>query len=129
VRQRGEDPTNVNIMATELGISLVEFRSWKDQIVPVTGRSLDEIYDDHSVWFADEGPNPETALLDDELRQKLVENLKKLGEREALVLQLYYVEDLNLEEISEVLSVTVGRISQIKKAAITQLRRTMLESE
>jgi RNA polymerase sigma factor for flagellar operon FliA len=129
VRQRGEDPANVNIMATELGISLLEYRSWKDQIVPVTGRSLDEIYDDHSVWFADEGPNPETALLDDELRQKLVENLKKLGEREALVLQLYYVEDLNLEEISEVLSVTVGRVSQIKKAAITQLRRTMLEIE
>ena len=127
VRQRGEDPTDVNIMTKELGISLAEYRTWRDQIVPVTGRSLDEIYDDHSVWFADDGPTPESALIDDETRKKLVENLKKLGEREALVLQLYFVEELNLEEISEVMSVTVGRVSQIKKSALSHLRKNMME--
>ena len=45
VRQRGDDPTDVNIMTKELGISLAEYRTWRDQIVPVTGRSLDEIYE------------------------------------------------------------------------------------
>ena len=119
----------VNIMTKELGISLAEYRTWRDQIVPVTGRSLDEIYDDHSVWFADDGPTPESALIDDEMRKKLVLNLKKLNEREALVLQLYYVEELNLEEISEVMSVTVGRISQIKKSALSHLRKNMLEED
>ena len=116
-------------MTKELGISLPEYRTWRDQIVPVTGRSLDEIYDDHSVWFADDGPTPESALIDDETRQKLVKNLKKLNEREALVLQLYYVEDLNLEEISEVMSVTVGRVSQIKKSALSHLRKSMMDEE
>jgi RNA polymerase sigma factor for flagellar operon FliA len=51
-----------------------------------------------------------------------VANLKRLKERDAMVLQLYYVEELNLEEIAEVLDVTVGRVSQIKKAALAQLR-------
>jgi len=50
-----------------------------------------------------------------EMRHRLVANLKKLPERDAMVLQLYYVEELNLEEIAETLSVSVGRISQIKK--------------
>jgi RNA polymerase sigma factor for flagellar operon FliA len=59
------------------------------------------------------------------MRQTLVKNLKRLKEREALVLQLYFVEELNLEEIAEVLSVTVGRVSQIKKAALAQLREWM----
>jgi RNA polymerase sigma factor for flagellar operon FliA len=37
-------------------------------------------------------------------------------------LQLYYVEELNVYEIAEVLSVTTGRVSQIKSAAIKNLR-------
>ena len=42
-----------------------------------------------------------------------------------MVLQLYYVEELNLEEIAEALSISIGRVSQIKKAAIGQLRQWM----
>ena len=48
--------------------------------------------------------------------------LKTLPEREALVIQLYYVEELNVYEIAEVLDVSTGRVSQIKKAAIERLR-------
>jgi RNA polymerase sigma factor for flagellar operon FliA len=57
----------------------------------------------------------------------LAKNLKRLPEREALVLQLYFVEELNLEEIAEVISVSVGRVSQIKKSAVSQLRAWMME--
>jgi RNA polymerase sigma factor for flagellar operon FliA len=64
-------------------------------------------------------------MVADELRGKLAFHLKRLKEREALVLQLYYVEELNLEEISEVLEVTVGRVSQLKKSALAQLREWM----
>ena len=64
-------------------------------------------------------------MVADELRMKLATHLKQLKEREALVLQLYYVEELNLEEISEVLEVTVGRVSQLKKSALAQLREWM----
>ena len=48
--------------------------------------------------------------------------IAQLPEREQLVMQLYYVEELNVYEIAEVLSVTTGRVSQIKSAAIKNLR-------
>ena len=35
---------------------------------------------------------------------------------------LYYVDELNVYEIAEVLSVTTGRVSQIKSAAVKTLR-------
>ena len=45
-----------------------------------------------------------------------------------MVLQLYYVEELNVYEIAEVLSVSTGRVSQIKSAAIKKLK-TLIESK
>ena len=50
----------------------------------------------------------------------LAKAISKLPEREALVLQLYYVEELNLYEVAAILGVTTGRVSQIKRAAIEQ---------
>ena len=118
---------DLTLVALKLGISIAELQGWNDQISRVADKSLDEIYDDHSMWFADESPTPENALLTMETRERLVANLKKLPERDALVLQLYYVEEMNLEEIAETLSVSVGRISQIKKAAVGHLRKWMTE--
>ena len=127
VKAAGGDPANRELVAAELGISVGELQSWRDKTSSAPNKSLDEVYDDHSVWFADEGHTPESALVADELRATLAKHLKRLKEREALVLQLYYVEELNLEEIGEVLSVTVGRVSQLKKAALAQLREWMQE--
>ena len=39
-----------------------------------------------------------------------------------MVAQLYYVEELNVYEIAEVLEISTGRISQIKKCIIGKLR-------
>ena len=39
-----------------------------------------------------------------------------------MVLQLYFVEELNLEEIGRVLGVGAARVCQIKKAALGKLR-------
>lgn len=122
ITAEGGDPRNPETVAAKLGISLGELAAWRNQISVAPDKSLDEIYDDHSVWFADQGHTPESALAADDLKSRLVANLKRLKERDATVLQLYYVEELNLEEIAEVLDVTVGRVSQIKKAALAQLR-------
>ena len=127
VKTAGGDQTNSELVAAELGISVSELQAWRDKASSAPNKSLDEIYDDHSVWFTDAGPTPEGAMVADQLRATLARHLKRLKEREALVLQLYYFEELNLEEISEVLSVTVGRVSQLKKAALAQLRTWMQE--
>ena len=54
--------------------------------------------------------------------ENLVEALKTLPEREAMLVQLYYVEELNVYEIAEVLEITTGRVSQIKKV-LYQIKR------
>ncbi|WP_043761973.1 sigma-70 family RNA polymerase sigma factor, partial [Aeromonas taiwanensis] len=48
--------------------------------------------------------------------------IARLPEREALVLSLYYDEELNLREIGEVLSVSESRVSQIHSQAMHRLR-------
>ena len=66
--------------------------------------------------------DPETTLQDKELKNQIRKALGILNQREAMVAQLYYVEELNIYEISEVLEISTGRISQIKKSIIEKLR-------
>ena len=51
-----------------------------------------------------------------------------MPKKEALVIQLYYVEELNVYEIAEVMDITTGRVSQIKKSAISKLRNKIKEA-
>ena len=53
---------------------------------------------------------------------KLVAMIKQLPEREALVLSLYYDEELNLKEIGLVLDVSESRVSQIHSQALHRLK-------
>lgn len=48
--------------------------------------------------------------------------LSELGEREQMIVQLYYFEELSLKEISEVLDITQSRISQIHKSVLRKVR-------
>ena len=56
------------------------------------------------------------------LKEALLVALKALPQREALVLQLYYVEELNIYEIAAILEVTPGRISQLKSMAFKKMQ-------
>lgn len=53
---------------------------------------------------------------------KLISMIKQLPEREALVLSLYYDEELNLKEIGLVLDVSESRVSQIHSQALHRLK-------
>jgi RNA polymerase sigma factor for flagellar operon FliA len=46
-----------------------------------------------------------------------------------VILQLYFVEELNLDEIGQVLGVGAARVCQIKKSALTKVRAIMVEDE
>ena len=62
--------------------------------------------------------------------QKLLKSaLHALSERETLVIQLYYVEELNVFEIAEVMEISTGRVSQIKKSAIANLRSFIISAQ
>lgn len=72
--------------------------------------------------FAEARGGAEDTLEKKQLMGVLRQALTKLPEREALVLQPYYVEEMNVYEVAAVLGVTTGRVSQIKKSAIEKLR-------
>ncbi len=44
-----------------------------------------------------------------------------------MVLQLYFVEEMNLEEIGQTLGIGAARVCQIKKAALDKLRVSLKE--
>jgi RNA polymerase sigma factor for flagellar operon FliA len=63
------------------------------------------------------------ALLEDEqLTSVVTELISKLNERKKLVLNLYYVEELNLKEIGAIIGVKESRVSQILSSIVKDLR-------
>jgi RNA polymerase sigma factor for flagellar operon FliA len=87
------------------------------------------VYDQYSIWYASEEDSPEEKLSNEELKQLLKTALHSLSEREKLVIQLYYVEELNVFEIAEVMEISTGRVSQIKKSAIANLRSFITKAQ
>ncbi|MDQ2983222.1 MAG: RNA polymerase sigma factor WhiG [Actinomycetota bacterium] len=75
-----------------------------------------------------EGPEPQSALAETELKEALGEAIARLPEREKLVVTLYYYEELTLREIGEVLGVTESRVSQLHTKAILRLKARLAGS-
>lgn len=121
-RQLLRQPNRLEI-AVEMDMSEVQLTEWEAAFQANTPQSIDSVYDQFSIWFTSSDNNPEEDVNEVELRELLKKALTELSEREALVIQLYYVEELNVFEIAKVLEVSTGRVSQIKKSAIGQLRR------
>jgi RNA polymerase sigma factor FliA len=121
-------PTAAEI-AADLQISSEELARWRTEIDNGSVTSIDEVYSDHSILFRDNTPDIEEKLTLSARKRMLEVAVKALPEREALVLQLYYVEELNVYEVGAVLGVTTGRVSQIKKSALERLRALMEKAE
>ena len=68
---------------------------------------------------------PQRDVENDAFHRALADTISTLPEREALVLSLYYDEELNLKEIGEVLSVSESRVSQIHSQAMLRLKSRM----
>ena len=87
--------------------------------------SIDDCYSDSSSQFAAAEDTAEAVLLQSEDRARLVQEIGELPERLQLVIQLYFVEELNLAEIAEVLGVSVPRVHQLKATALEKLRLSL----
>ncbi len=124
IAETGKQPT-MDQIAERMGISAAEMMTWEKAFQANIHQSLESAYDEFSVWFVSDENTPEDNINDRQLREALKDALKTLPEREALVIQLYYVEEMNVYEIAEILEITTGRVSQIKKAAVGRLRSYM----
>ncbi|MFP4332008.1 MAG: RNA polymerase sigma factor FliA [Campylobacterales bacterium] len=67
------------------------------------------------------------SIEEEELVEKIKQIIETFKERDRMVIQLYYFEELSLKEISKILDITESRISQINKALIQKIRITLGE--
>lgn len=121
------EPTQAEIAST-LSISIEDLVRWEGRFAANVSASLDEVCDESSLWFAAGDTDAGDEIDRGRLRAAMIDALKTLPDREALALQLYYVEGFNIHEVGAVLKVSPGRVSQLKSAAFKRLR-TALETE
>jgi RNA polymerase sigma factor FliA len=120
----GHAPNDAQV-AEKLGVTPEKLRAEYASAEAVRFDSIDDLYSDESPWFMSEEPNAFDQLAEGDQRNALIAAIGELPTREAQVIQLYYVEELNLEEIGQVLGVGAARICQIKASAHARLRRAL----
>ena len=69
-----------------------------------------------------ENDQPEEHYLQEEFKEVLVSAINNLKENEQKVISLYYMDELNMKEIAQVMNVSEPRISQIHSNAIQKLK-------
>ncbi|MDY6986662.1 MAG: FliA/WhiG family RNA polymerase sigma factor [Thermodesulfobacteriota bacterium] len=72
-----------------------------------------------------ETPDALTLLQLNQTEETVAKSIGELPEKEALVLSLYYWEELTMKEIGKVLGITESRVSQIHSQAVGRLRRKL----
>jgi len=129
-------PTDVEIAAS-LDVSVAELQGILTQISSASIVALDEFWTlsgsgGDKVTLMDTiedetAPDPARALDIQAVKEMLAEAIRRLPERERIVIGLYYYEGLTLKEIGDVLGVTESRVSQLHTKAILRLKGRMKE--
>jgi RNA polymerase sigma factor for flagellar operon FliA len=123
-RALGRDPTSAEL-ALALNIDEGELAMLRVSSEPLRFESIDELYSESDMAFADDRPDSLSLLADEETRGSVIDAITGLPERLQLVVSLYFVEELNLSEIAEVLQVSIPRVHQLKAQALAHLRKEL----
>jgi RNA polymerase sigma factor FliA len=126
----GRAPTDEEI-AGHLKISSTEFQKWLVAIASTTVGPLDRalVAGAEPRSLAGDTPDSPSAIVEEsEVRRLVRQEVRRLPEREKLVMSLYYDEGLTLAEIGSVLGVTESRVSQIHTKAVLHLRARLAAS-
>ncbi|WP_417593973.1 sigma-70 family RNA polymerase sigma factor [Parasphingorhabdus sp.] len=124
VQELGREPDESEL-AQAMNMEPGDFRKHADRAIDVHLGSLDEVYCDSSSWFTDQEDDQHEKLEKAQMAELLSANLKQLNEREQLILNCYFVEEMQLDEIGAILDVSSVRICQIKKRALEKLQAAM----
>ncbi|MEI6893420.1 MAG: RNA polymerase sigma factor FliA [Colwellia sp.] len=123
----GRDVSDVEV-AEKLDISLNKYHHILSEVS--SGKILD-IEDlgikEDAIKLGDDclGNDPYSNVEHSAFKKGLSQCISALPEKEALVLSLYYDEELNLREIGQVLDVSESRVSQIHSQAMHRLKARM----
>lgn len=123
----GRDVSDVEV-AEKLDISLNDYHHILSEVS--TGKILgieDLGVSEDAINFGEAclADDPYQSIEHSSFKKGLAQCIKSLPEREALVLSLYYDEELNLREIGQVLDISESRVSQIHSQAMHRLKSRM----
>ena len=131
VTQRiGRAPSEQEI-AAEMKLSLAEYQQLLGDLKGLEIGSLhmerSEDSGDEELAYIPGSPeeDPLFRCLKGEMKQRLVDAIDALPEKERMVLTLYYYEELTMKEIGLTLGVVESRVSQIHSSAVLRLRSAL----
>ncbi|MDD3800248.1 MAG: sigma-70 family RNA polymerase sigma factor [Novosphingobium sp.] len=121
----GREPSTAELAAA-MDLAPRELNAMRTASEPLHFDSIDEAYSDTDMAFRDQSADAFTVMVSSENREALIAAISGLPKRLQLVIQLYFVEELNLSEIAGVLGVTVPRVHQLKDQALQKIRSELL---
>lgn len=127
--KNGRDASDSEV-SDYLGISADEYGRILQDTQSCRTLSVEELSEEGEAVFHEEQPlksDPLSRLSREKFNQALVEAIRSLPEREQLVVSLYYVDELNLREIGQVLNISESRVSQISSQAMLRLRARLAD--
>jgi RNA polymerase sigma factor FliA len=116
----GRSPEDTEV-AKEVGIPVQQLRDLSRQANSNHANLDDFDLADEFTSAADHG------IEEGDMNASLMRVVDQLGERDQVIIALYYFEGLTLAEIGQVLGVTESRVSQVHRRATGSLREKLLE--
>jgi RNA polymerase sigma factor for flagellar operon FliA len=118
-------PIHIDDLVAETGLTKDEVLDALLAMPLIRVQSLDQVVSDPARHTES---SAEVSAEQSEQKRLLADAIAALPERERLVVTLYYMEDLRLKEIGEVLKLSESRVSRLLAAAQFQLRSYVGES-
>lgn len=124
--ETGRDAKDQDV-AARLEISLDDYHAIRRDSSNSQIFSLDQTEDDpgQQNTLKSTQSEPLESLQQSSFKTNLAEVIATLGEREQMVMSLYYNEELNLKEIGLVLEISESRVCQIHSQALKNIRNKM----
>ena len=118
-------------IADELGVTLEEYFRMLSTTSSARMFSFEQSENTPDVaasTISGDGVDPCRELESVEFRQEIIAAIKSLPELDALVLSLYYDDELNFKEIGAVLGVSESRVCQLHGQALARVRSRIEKS-
>jgi RNA polymerase sigma factor for flagellar operon FliA len=118
-------------IAREMDLDLNEYQQLLGELKGLEIGSLHmertEDSGDEEIAYLPASPDddPLFRCMQGEMKQRLIDAIEELPEKERMVLTLYYYEELTMKEIGLTLGVVESRVSQIHSSAVVRLRAAL----
>ncbi|MBQ7608127.1 MAG: FliA/WhiG family RNA polymerase sigma factor [Desulfovibrionaceae bacterium] len=125
--ETGHSPSD-DELARASGLPIEDIREAREALHSQIWLSLDAIENSPADEPRASGLEPAEIAENRELIERLAALVDCLTPNEKLVLSLYYADGMTMYEISRIMNITEGRISQLHSQGVRRLRRALLDS-